>query len=149
MNNTKYSEKVKEHFLHPHNMGDMKNPDAIGIVGNKICGDVMKIFLKIEKNQENKEYIKDIKFQTMGCAAAISTSSMITDLAKEKALDDALKITNESVAKGLDGLPPIKMHCSNLAASALHKAIDNYNKGLDGNKVYKKEKTSVTCYHSK
>ncbi len=126
MNNTKYSDTVKKHFLNPHNQGELKDADAMGMLGNPVCGDVMKIYLKIDKNEDGIEYIKDIKFQTMGCAAAISTSSMITDLAKGKTLDEAMKITTASVAEHLGGLPPIKMHCSNLAADTLHKAIDDY-----------------------
>ena len=101
--------------------GEMADADAIGEVGNVKCGDVMKIFLKIED-----EYVKDIKFQTFGCGAAIATSSMVTEMAKGKTLDDALQISNKEVAEALDGLPPQKMHCSNLAADALHAAIDNY-----------------------
>lgn len=116
-----YSKEVLEHFSNPHNMGEMKNPDAVGEMGNPSCGDVMKIYLKIDKNK-----IKDIKFQTMGCAAAIATSSMITDLAKGKTLEEAKKITNKDVAESLKGLPPIKMHCSNLAADVLKIAIKNY-----------------------
>jgi len=124
--NSTYSKKVLELFKNPKNMGEMKNPDAVGQVGNPNCGDIMKIFLKINKNKSNQDYIKDIKFQTMGCIAAISTSSMITELAKGKTLDKAKKITNQDVAESLKGLPPIKMHCSNLAADALHKAIKNF-----------------------
>lgn len=118
-----YSKEVLEHFSNPHNMGEMKDPDAVGEMGNPSCGDVMKIYLKIDKNK-----IKDIKFQTMGCAAAIATSSMITDLAKGKTLQEAKKITNKDVADSLKGLPPIKMHCSNLAADVLKIAIKNYEK---------------------
>ncbi len=125
---TKYSKKVIEHFTHPKNLGEIKNPDAIGILGNPICGDVMRITLKIGKNSRKEDIIKDIKFQTMGCAAAISTSSMITELAKEKTLEEAKKITNRNVATALKGLPPIKMHCSNLAADCLRKAIEDWEK---------------------
>jgi len=116
-----YSEKVKEHFRNPRNVGTIKDADAIGRVGNPVCGDVMEIQLKIEDN-----IIKDIKFQTFGCASAIATSSMITEMAKGKTLDEALEITRNDVADELDGLPPIKMHCSNLAADALHSAIEDY-----------------------
>jgi nitrogen fixation NifU-like protein len=123
MNNTEYTKEVIKHFSNPKNMGEMKNPDAIGILGNPICGDVFKVYLKIGKNKKNQEIIKDIKFQTMGCAAAISTSSMITELAKGKTVMDAKKITNKDVASSLKGLPPIKMHCSNMAADTLQKAI--------------------------
>ncbi len=118
-----YSEKVMELFKKPHNLGRMKNPDGIGKVGNPICGDVMYIYIKVKDN-----ILKDIKFETFGCAAAIATSSMITDLAKGKTLEEALKITRENVAHEVGGLPPIKMHCSNLAADALHEAIKDYRK---------------------
>jgi nitrogen fixation protein NifU and related proteins len=122
-----YSEKVLKHFKHPKNMGEMKNPDAVGEVGNPQCGDIMRVYIKV-KEKENKKYIKDIKFQTMGCIAAIATSSMVTELAKGKTLEEAKKITNKDVAQDLGGLPPIKMHCSNLAADALRKAIEEYEK---------------------
>jgi len=127
-NNTNYSETVKKHFLNPHNMGEMKKADAVGKLGNPKCGDVFWIYLRINKNKKGEEIIKDIKFQTMGCAAAISTSSMITDLAKGKTLTEAMRITNKDVAESLKGLPPIKMHCSNLAADGLSKAIEDYKK---------------------
>jgi nitrogen fixation NifU-like protein len=124
--NSIYSDEVVQHFSHPKNLGEIKNPDAVGQVGNPICGDVMKLYLKITKNKKGKEIVKDIKFQTMGCAAAIATSSMITELAKGKTLEQAEKISNKDVASSLHGLPPIKMHCSNLAADALRDAIKNY-----------------------
>lgn len=123
-----YTKEVIEHFSHPKNMGEIKNADAVGTVGNPVCGDVMKIYLKIKKDKKGKEIIKDIKFQTMGCAAAIATSSMVTELAKGKTLEQAKKITNQDVAKSLGSLPRIKMHCSNLAADALRKAIDDWEK---------------------
>jgi nitrogen fixation NifU-like protein len=123
-----YSKKVMEHFQNPHNMGKMEDADGIGEVGNPQCGDMMTIYLKIDKNPEGKEYIKDIKFKTFGCASAIATSSMVTDIAKGKTLDDAEKITNKMVADALDGLPPVKMHCSNLAEEGLKAAIDDYRK---------------------
>ena len=126
--NTNYSKEVIKHFSHPKNLGEIKNPDAVGIVGNPICGDVMKLYLKIAENKKGEEKIKDIKFQTFGCAAAIATSSMITQLAKGKTLKQAEKISNQQVAHSLHGLPPIKMHCSNLAADALKKAIEDYRK---------------------
>ena len=110
-----------EHFYNPHNMGEMKKPDAIGEVGNPVCGDLMRLYIKVKDGR-----ISGIKFQTMGCAAAIATSSMITDLAKGKTLEEAEKISNKDVADALSGLPPIKMHCSNLAANALRAAIKNY-----------------------
>ncbi len=126
MNPTKYSNEVMKHFARPKNLGEIKNPDAVGTLGNPTCGDVMKIYLKISKNKDKNEIIKDIKFQTMGCAAAISTSSMITELAKGKTLEEARKISNNDVAEALKGLPPIKMHCSNLAADCLRKAINDW-----------------------
>ena len=118
-----YTKKVIQHFTNPHNYGKIKPADGVGKVGNPICGDRMKVYLKIDKK---KNIIKDIKFETLGCAAAIATSSMITDLAKGKSLDEAMKITNKDVAESLEGLPPLKMHCSNLAADALHNAIEDY-----------------------
>ena len=123
-----YSKKVVEHFKNPHNMGEIKNPDGIGKVGNPICGDVMWIYIKVGKNKKGQEIIKDIKFKTFGCAAAIATSSMTTDLAKGKTLDEAMKLTRDDVKNALEGLPPIKIHCSNLAADGLHKAIEEYRK---------------------
>jgi len=123
-----YSRKVMQLFLHPKNIGEIKNADGIGKVGNLICGDIMWIYIKVGKNRKGEEILKDIKFKTFGCAAAISTSSMITELAKGKTLQDAMKITRGDVADSLEGLPPIKMHCSNLAADALHAAILDYYK---------------------
>jgi nitrogen fixation protein NifU and related proteins len=118
-----YSSKVLEHFAHPHNQGKMENPDAIGEVGNIRCGDIMKLYLKIKDNK-----IEDIKFETLGCAAAIATTSILTDLAKGKSLDEALKITREDIVNELGGLPTIKIHCSVLATEALEKAIEEYRK---------------------
>ncbi len=118
-----YSEKVKQHFMNPHNMGEMADADGVGIVGNPVCGDVMKIFIRVRGG-----VITDITFQTFGCAAAIATSSMITDLARGRTLDEALKITRNDVADALDGLPRIKMHCSNLAADGLQAAIEDYRR---------------------
>ena len=119
-----YSEKVMDHFSDPRNVGEIEDADAVGEVGNVKCGDVMKIFIKVEDDR-----VKDIKFKTFGCGAAIATSSMVTEMAKGKTLDEALNISNKSVAEALEGLPPAKMHCSNLAADALHAAIDNYRAG--------------------
>jgi len=119
-----YSKKVMEHFQNPRNQGEPESWDAVGKVGNPICGDVMFIYIKVKDDR-----IADIGWKTMGCAAAIATSSMITELAEGKTLDEALKITRQDVADALDGLPPIKMHCSNLAADGLHKAIENYRSG--------------------
>ncbi|MEK7598716.1 MAG: iron-sulfur cluster assembly scaffold protein [Patescibacteria group bacterium] len=122
----KYSKKVLKHFTHPHNQGIMKNPSGVGMVGNPVCGDLMKIYIKVEKDKQKGEFIQDIKFETLGCASAIATSSMITDLANGKTLKEASKITRKDVAEHLEGLPPIKMHCSNLADEALHAAIKDY-----------------------
>ncbi len=116
-----YSEKVMEHFSNPRNVGEIADADGVGNVGNPKCGDVMKIFIKVED-----DHLKDIKFKTFGCGAAIATSSMVTEMAKGKSLDEALDISNKTVAEALDGLPPQKMHCSNLAADALHEAIGDY-----------------------
>jgi len=116
-----YTDDVIKHFKSPHNMGEIKDADGVGTVGNPVCGDIMTIYIKVKAGK-----ISDIKFKTYGCAAAIATSSMLTDLAKGKTLEAAMKITNENVAKSLGGLPPVKMHCSNLAADALHKAIKDY-----------------------
>ncbi len=128
-----YSEKVMEHFRNPRNMGEMKDADSVGEVGNPVCGDLMFIYIKI-KEEDGEEYINDISFQTFGCAAAIATSSMVTELAKGKSLENALKITKNDVADSLDGLPPIKMHCSNLAADALIDSIQKYREKKNKNK---------------
>ena len=119
----KYSKKVMEHFLHPHNVGELKNADAVGEAGNPVCGDVMKIYLKVKNDK-----IITIKFKTLGCAAAIAASSMLTDLAKGKTINEAEKIKNTDIITGLGTLPPIKVHCSVLGAEALHNAIKNYRK---------------------
>jgi len=119
----KYSKKVMEHFLHPHNVGELKNADAVGEAGNPVCGDVMKIYLKVKN-----DIILDIKFKTLGCAAAIAASSILTDLAKGKTINEAEKIKNTDIITGLGTLPPIKVHCSVLGAEALHNAIKNYRK---------------------
>lgn len=116
-----YSEKVMDHFANPRNSGEMEDADGVGTVGNPTCGDLMTIYIKVKDN-----VIEDISFQTFGCGAAIATSSMITELAIGKTLDEALEITRNDVAEELDGLPPVKMHCSNLAADALKAAIENY-----------------------
>lgn len=118
-----YSKKVMEHFMHPRNIGEIKNPDGYGKVGNPVCGDVMEIFIKVKD-----DIITDIKFKTFGCGSAIATSSMVTELAKGKHVDEAVKLTRNDVAEELNGLPPQKMHCSNLAADALHEAIKDYKK---------------------
>jgi FeS cluster assembly scaffold protein NifU len=122
MKSTQYSEKVLDHFRNPRNVGTLEGDDvAWGEVGNPVCGDLMKMYIQVEDDT-----IADIKFQTFGCGSAIATSSMITEMAKGKTLDEALKITRQDVADELEGLPPIKMHCSNLAADALQEAIKNY-----------------------
>ena len=123
-----YSKKIIQHFKHPKNVGEIKNPDGLGRVGNPVCGDVMWIYIKVGKNKKEQEIIKDIKFKTMGCVAAIASSSITTELAKGKTLAKALKITNATVAKKLKGLPSEKLHCSNLAADTLHNAIEDYKK---------------------
>ena len=116
-----YSEKVMEHFRNPRNVGEIEDADGIGEVGNASCGDIMKIYLKVEN-----DVIEDVKFQTFGCGSAIATSSMVTEMVMGKTLEEAENVTNKAVAEALDGLPPTKMHCSNLAADALHDAIKNY-----------------------
>ncbi|MFA5961679.1 MAG: iron-sulfur cluster assembly scaffold protein [Parcubacteria group bacterium] len=123
-----YSKEVISHFTAPHNQGTIEDPDGVGMVGNPVCGDLMKIYIKVKKDSKKREVISDIKFETLGCASAIATSSMITDLAKNKTLEEASKISRDDVAKALDGLPPIKMHCSNLASEALVAAIEDYKK---------------------
>jgi nitrogen fixation NifU-like protein len=116
-----YSEKVLDHFANPRNVGEIQQADGVGTVGNAKCGDIMQIYLKVEDN-----IIKDVKFKTFGCGAAIATSSMITELVKGKTLAEAEDISNRQVAEALGGLPPVKMHCSNLAADALKAAIEDY-----------------------
>ncbi|NLT96192.1 MAG: Fe-S cluster assembly scaffold protein NifU [Clostridia bacterium] len=116
-----YTEKVMDHFMNPRNVGEIENPSGVGEVGNAKCGDIMRIYLEVEDN-----IIKDIKFKTFGCGAAIATSSMATEMVKGKTIEEALQLTNKAVAEALGGLPPAKMHCSNLAADALHKAIEDY-----------------------
>jgi len=123
-----YGEKVREHFLKPHNMGKMEHPDGVGKVGNIVCGDVMWLYIKVGKNSKGQRIISDIKWQTFGCAAAIATSSAVTDLAKGKTLEEALEISNKKVVDSLGGLPPVKIHCSVLAEDALGEAIYDYLK---------------------
>lgn len=117
-----YSEKVMEHFSNPRNVGEIENANAVGQVGNAKCGDIMKIYMDIDEN----EIIRDVKFKTFGCGAAIATSSMATEMVKGKSVEEALKLTNKAVMEALDGLPPEKVHCSVLAEEAIHSAIDNY-----------------------
>ncbi len=116
-----YSEKVMDHFQNPRNVGEIKDADGIGTVGNPVCGDLMTFYIKVKDNK-----LEDVKFKTFGCGAAIAVSSMVSEMAKGKTIEEALKITNASVAQELGGLPPNKMHCSNLGADALHKAIEDY-----------------------
>lgn len=126
MKSTQYSEKTLDHFRNPRNVGTLEGKNvAKGRVGNPVCGDLMEIYIEVEE-----DHIKDVKFQTFGCGSAVATSSMITELVKGMSLDDAMKVTRQDVAGALDGLPPIKMHCSNLAADALHDAIKNWREGV-------------------
>ena len=123
-----YSEKVMDHFSNPRNVGEIENPDGVGEAGNPKCGDIMKIYLKVKDN-----IIEDIKFKTFGCASAIASSSMATEMIKGKTVDEAWELTNAAVADALDGLPPVKMHCSVLAEEAIHRAINDYRvkQGMD------------------
>jgi len=123
-----YSKEVMKNYMNPKNLGEIKNPDGVGKVGNPTCGDLMWLYIKVDKDKKGKEIIKNIKFKTFGCAAAIATSSMITQIAKGKTLKEAGKITRNDVAESLKGLPAIKMHCSNLASEALRAAIKDYEK---------------------
>lgn len=118
-----YSKKVMDHFLNPRNVGEMKDADGIGEAGNPVCGDIMRMYIKVKDN-----VITDIKFLTYGCGAAVATSSMVTEMVKGKTIEEALEITNKQVAEALDGLPPIKMHCSLLAEEGIKAAIDDYKK---------------------
>ncbi|MCX5749749.1 MAG: Fe-S cluster assembly scaffold protein NifU [Candidatus Saganbacteria bacterium] len=131
-----YSEKVMDHFKNPRNVGEIKDPDGVGHVGNPVCGDIMELYIKVKD-----KIITDVKFKTFGCGAAIATSSMITELVKGKNIDEALKISNRAVVEALGGLPPVKLHCSVLAEDALKSAIDDYlkkttGKGLEGFKPH-------------
>jgi len=118
---SQYSEKVMDHFKNPRNVGEMENPDGVGYVGNPVCGDIMELYIKVKDGT-----IVDAKFKTFGCGAAIATSSMVTEIVKGKSIEEALKISNKAVAEALDGLPPVKMHCSVLAEEALKSAIEDY-----------------------
>ncbi len=127
-----YSEKVMEHFMNPRNVGEIENPDGVGEEGNPICGDMMTFYIKVKDN-----HLDDIKFKTFGCGAAIAVSSIVTEMAMGKTLEEAMKITPRSVADELEGLPQNKFHCSNLGAQALHKAIQDYlskKKKVEGGK---------------
>lgn len=118
-----YSKKVMDHFMNPRNVGEIEDADGVGQVGNAKCGDIMRMYLKIKDG-----IIQDVKFKTFGCGAAVATSSMATELIKGKTIEEALSVTNKAVAEALDGLPPIKMHCSNLAEEAIRAAINDYKK---------------------
>jgi nitrogen fixation NifU-like protein len=118
-----YSEKVMDHFMNPRNVGEIQDANGVGEVGNAKCGDIMKVYLKIEDDK-----IVDAKFKTFGCGSAIASSSMATELIKGKTVEEAWRLTNKAVAEALDGLPPVKMHCSVLAEEAIHKAINDYRK---------------------
>lgn len=118
-----YTEKVMDHFMNPRNVGSLEDPDGVGRIGNPTCGDIMEFQIKVED-----DHIADVKFKTFGCGAAIAVSSMVSELAKGKSLEEAMEITNKTVAAELDGLPKNKLHCSNLGADALHKAIRDYKR---------------------
>lgn len=118
-----YTDTVMDHFMHPRNVGEIPNADGVGEVGNAKCGDIMKMDIKVEN-----DVITDVKFKTFGCCAAIATSSMATEMVKGKSIDEALQLTNKAVAEALDGLPPVKMHCSLLAEQAIHAAVEDYQK---------------------
>ena len=121
-----YSEKVMREFKHPRNMGEIKNPDGLGKVGNSVCGDIMHVYIKVGKNKRGEEIIKDIKVKTFGCVAAIATSSKLTEMVKGMTLEEAIKIDKQKIADALDGLPPQKMHCSVLSMDGLRRAIEDY-----------------------
>lgn len=123
-----YSKEVIKHFQKPYNMGKMPDPDGVGEVGNPVCGDLMTIYLKVGKNKKGQEIIKDIKFETLGCVAAIATSSMVTEMAKGKTFEAAQKIKYSDIAKALGSLPPVKTHCADLAVKALRAAIEDYQR---------------------
>jgi len=126
MANNLYTKKVIEHFRNPHNYGRIKKFDGLGKVGNLVCGDVLWLYIKVCKDKKGRETIKDVKYETFGCVAAISTSSVVTDLAKGKTLEEALKIDSNKIVKSLGGLPPVKYHCSLLGVDALYEAIYDY-----------------------
>jgi len=132
-----YTKKVIEHFRNPRNYGQIKNPDGVGKAGNPVCGDIMVLYIKVSQDKKGRKIIKDIKFETLGCPAALATSSVITDLVKGKTLEEALKVDQKEVIESLGGLPPIKLHCSVLAVDALSEAIYDY---LSKNKQHIPEK---------
>ena len=141
-----YNDKVMDHFLNPHNVGEIENADGIGTYGSPVCGDMMQMSINVDEN----DIITDAKFKTFGCGAAIATSSMATELVKGKTVDEALALTNKAVAEALDGLPPIKMHCSNLAEEAVHAAIINYyeSRGIDASHLKGCVGECCGCPHS-
>jgi len=142
MSDLNYSEKVMDHFTNPRNVGEITDPSGVGTVGNPICGDVMKMFIKVED-----DVIVDAKFKTFGCGAAIATSSMATELIKGKPVKDALLITNKAVAEALGGLPPVKMHCSVLAEEALRAAIKDYYKKIGRDTTELESKSNTHEHH--
>lgn len=135
-----YNEVVMDHFKNPRNVGEMDDADGVGEVGNPACGDIMTFYIKVRD-----DILEDVKFQTFGCGAAIAVSSMVSELAKGKSLDEAMKITNKSVLQALDGLPKQKHHCSNLGADALHRAIEDYWAKQGGNKFQKPQDPAEAC----
>ena len=141
-----YSEKVMDHFQNPRNVGTIQDADGVGKVGNPVCGDMMEFYIKVKDNR-----IADVKFKTFGCGAAIAVSSMVSEMARGKTLEEAMAITNDDVAEELDGLPKNKLHCSNLGADALHKAIENYrevklsSEKESGEKAEKEDKEECSC----
>ena len=135
-----YSDKVMDHFMHPRNVGEIENPDGVGEVGNPVCGDMMTFYIKVKDNR-----LEDVKFKTFGCGAAIAVSSMVSEMAKGKTIEEAKKITPDSVAKELEGLPKQKMHCSNLGAQALNKAIDDYEARKTGEKTGTENNSPEQC----
>ena len=139
-----YSKKVMDHFAHPRNVGDMEDANAVGMVGNQKCGDIMKMMMKIEN-----DVIVDCKFQTFGCGAAVATSSMATELGKGKTVQEALQLTNKAVMEALDGLPPVKVHCSVLAEEAIRAALVDYYKrqGIDPEPIVGCSGDCAECHH--
>jgi nitrogen fixation NifU-like protein len=137
-----YTEKVMDHFQNPRNVGEIEDANGVGEVGNAKCGDIMKIYLKVEDN-----IIKDVKFKTFGCGSAIASSSMATELIKGKTIDEAWGLTNKAVAEALDGLPPVKMHCSVLAEEAIHNAINDY-RATHGLEIIPMEEHSDESLHA-
>ncbi len=135
-----YSEKVMDHFSNPRNMGEIENANGVGMVGNAKCGDIMQVFIRVSDDG----IIEDVGFKTFGCGAAVATSSMATELIKGKSIDDALALTNSAVVEALEGLPPVKIHCSVLAEQAVHAAIDNYYARKNGSA---EECSTVTTGH--